>query len=201
MIELREDLGLKKDDRLKFASLELSPPPLDHSSSTSLLYPPGFEPINGQTGPSVVGMQSASSIDTGLESVPKHVDVGASSFVKSDDDMLLADLAFKPNRRAKNVKNKESKGNSNMSFEKTNFKTGCCGPQLVSECVEPYQSKFFEGEAEAKRSWLLCKSLGLSTNNDEDMINALVVLHIEKEEGTKCACARGKKGTKQKNNS
>ena len=55
MIEVREALGLRRDGNLKFASLELSPPSLDHSSFTSLLYPPGFELINYQTSPSSYG--------------------------------------------------------------------------------------------------------------------------------------------------
>ena len=49
MIVVREALGLRRNGSLKFASLELSPPSLDHSSFTSLLYPPGFELINCQT--------------------------------------------------------------------------------------------------------------------------------------------------------
>ena len=38
---------------------------------------------------------------------------------------------------------------------------------------------------EAKRTWALGKSLGLYAQNEDDVVNALPELHMEKEDGTK----------------
>ena len=51
-----------------------------------------------------------------------------------------------------------------------------------------------------RRKLELGKCLGLYANNDEDIISTLVDLHMEKEDGTKWARARGKRGRNRRQN-
>ena len=52
---------------------------------------------------------------------------------------------------------------------------------------------------EARCTWDLGKSLGLFAQNEDDVVNAFAELHMEKEDGTKQARARGKRGRKKRN--
>ena len=52
---------------------------------------------------------------------------------------------------------------------------------------------------EAKCTWALGKSLGLYAQNEDDVVNALAELQMEKKDGKKRARARGKRGRKTRN--
>ena len=56
-----------------------------------------------------------------------------------------------------------------------------------------------ERYGEARNTWEIGKTLGLYSQNDEEVIKALVVAHENREENVKNVKSRGKKG-RNKNN-
>ena len=118
-----------------------------------------------------------------------HGDEKASSYVNNGDDLVLVDSTFGRDTSMKNGKVKNLDKNSNLSSKNTRLRKG------------PYESDPYDDDDEARRTWQFGKSLGLNADNDEDMVDALAIDHMQKEEGTKNARARGKKGRQRKGRS
>ena len=62
---------------------------------------------------------------------------------------------------------------------------------------QPLKTKAYDDDEKARGTGQVGKILGLSSDNDEDMIDSLAADHLEKEEGTKCTRARAKEGMKE----
>ena len=122
----------------------------------------------------------------------------ASPLVNSVVDLVPDDFTSNYNRRIKSGKDGNTKRNSNLSCKKTSLRTGNRSLQLVHERVVSYDLDYSEIDEEARRTWQLGKSLGLSADNDEDIIDALAARHMEKEEGTKHARAKSKEVRQRK---
>ena len=217
LLEVRRDLGLLDNGDLPIdlsdlgRGLDVDPGDMVlciHSpspSNSSPLYPPGFEPIGYNDGDIDNGIVISKSTGS-CSSADSNVGHGVRSSI--DDDMVLADFVLKSKRQkvlgyAANEDNNDivmpicsAKENiSIMPFdgETTNQTNVSTNPRnthekAYSDCVE-----------ETKRTWDLGTKIGLYAENEHDVINALANLHMDKEDRTKRARVRGKKGKKKTN--
>ena len=123
----------------------------------------------------------------------------------SKEDVALAEISLKCKRKKKSdndmkKKNKDkakfkrkarmSSTNESLRKENTDQTFVVTNPMGISDKAN------FNHAEEVKCTWDLGKSLGLYASNDDDVINALTILHMGNEEGTRGARAKGKKGRK-----
>ena len=119
--------------------------------------------------------------------------------------MPLAKIAVQCKRKKNNTNDMKKRNKVNEKFE-TKAKL-CVTKKSISEetpdqtfvdtnPVDISDKVAVDQVEEAKCTWNIGKSLALCASNDDDVINALRTLHMEKEDGTKRPHAKGRKGRK-----
>ena len=204
-MEVRKNLGLLEDRKLHAGRSDLGQYSDISSPASSPVYRPGYEPVECNPGLPNTGPIDDRVKDSSFKANADWDNLLESSRVVSDKDVVLAEFALKCKRKKKMDNDMKFK---NMDFESKIKTSGSIASNresttnqtiLVTKPGRASELADSGSAEEAKRTWELSKCLGLYASNDDDVIGALANLHMEKEDVTKRARARGKRGRNRSN--